>query len=293
MIDFKNNKKKKPKRVIIFGSSGIISKNLQNALKANHINFKIIGSKKINLKKDRFASKKIKKIIKNKDVIIFLAAEAPVKNQQTLLNNMDIMNSILNGVEKNKISQIIYLSSDAVYSDSKYKLNEKSSKIPSNFHGLMHIIRENILIKNYNSKLLILRPTMIYGKYDTHNGYGPNQFLNIIKSKKNITLFGKGEERRDHIYINNVVSVIIECVLKKAVGALNLASGSVYSFYDIAKKSIELANPKIKIKTTKRKGPMPHNGYRPFDISLLKRKFKNIKIYKLNEGLEDYIKSKI
>ena len=181
MMDFKNNKKKKPKRVIIFGSSGIISKNLQNALKANHINFKIIGSKKINLKKDRLASKKIKKIIKNKDVIIFLAAEAPVKNQQTLLNNMDIMNSIINGVEKNKISQIIYLSSDAVYSDSKYMLNEKSSKIPSNFHGLMHIIREKILINNYKSKLLILRPTMIYGKYDTHNGYGPNQFLNIIK----------------------------------------------------------------------------------------------------------------
>ena len=41
--------------------------------------------------------------------------------------------------------------------------------------------------------------------------------------------------------------------LKKAVGKLNLASGSVYSFYEIAKKSIELTNSKIKIKTTKKK----------------------------------------
>ena len=78
--------------------------------------------------------------------------------------------------------------------------------------------------------------------------------------------------------------------LKKAVSKLNLASGSVYSFYEIAKKSIELTNSKIKIKTTKRKGPMPHNGYRPFNISLLKKKFKNLEIYKLKEGLKDYLK---
>ena len=34
---------------------------------------------------------------------------------------------------------------------------------------------------------------------------------------------------------------------------------------------------------------MPHNGYRPFNISLLK-KFKNLEIYKLKEGLKDYLK---
>ena len=35
---------------------------------------------------------------------------------------------------------------------------------------------------------------------------------------------------------------------------------------------------------------MPHNGYRPFNISLLKKKFKNLEIYKLKEGLKDYLK---
>ena len=70
---------------------------------------------------------------------------------------------------------------------------------------------------------------MIYGVHDTHDGYGPNQFLRLIKANKNITLFGRGEERRDHIYINNVISVIIECVLKKAVGKLNLHQ-EVYTF---------------------------------------------------------------
>ena len=29
---------------------------------------------------------------------------------------------------------------------------------------------------------------------DTHNGYGPNLFLNLASKNKDIKLFGKGEE---------------------------------------------------------------------------------------------------
>ena len=47
---FKNQLKKKPKRVIILGSSGIISRNLQKILKNNNINILTIGRSKINFK---------------------------------------------------------------------------------------------------------------------------------------------------------------------------------------------------------------------------------------------------
>jgi UDP-glucose 4-epimerase len=290
MLKFFNKKKKLPKRVVIFGASGIISKNLQIELKKSKISYKAIGRKKIDLKNDKSASIKIKKQLKKNDLIIFLSAEAPVKNHKTLLNNIEIMNSIIDGVNPNIISQIIYISSDAVYSDSKSKLSEKSLTLPSNFHGMMHIIREKILKKIFKEKLLILRPTMIYGKFDTHDGYGPNQFLKLVKLKKKIILFGKGEERRDHIYIENIISVLKECIYRKASGTLNLASGNVYSFYEIAKKIIKITNSSSNIKFTKRKGPMPHNGYRPFDISLLKNKFNKLKIDKINSGLKNYIK---
>ena len=66
---FLNKKNKKPSRVVLLGSSGIIAKNLQIKLKKMKINFKIIGSKNIDLKKN-YASNKILKTIKNKDVII-------------------------------------------------------------------------------------------------------------------------------------------------------------------------------------------------------------------------------
>ena len=60
MIKFKTSKKKIPKRVLLLGSSGIICKNLIEALKKLKINFKSISSKNINLK-DKNSFKKLKK----------------------------------------------------------------------------------------------------------------------------------------------------------------------------------------------------------------------------------------
>ena len=289
MIKFIHNQKKNPKRVLLLGSSGIICKNLIEIFKKNKIKYKSIGSNNINLK-DRNSFKKLKKVVKKNDVVVFLAAEAPVKNFKMLLNNIDILNSVIDGVDSKIISQLIYLSSDAVYSDSKSKLNEYSKTLPSNFHGMMHITREKILESKFRNKILILRPTMIYGIHDTHDGYGPNQFLRLAKAKKSISLFGKGEERRDHIYIDTIISIMIECIQKKAIGKLNLASGKVVSFYNIAKEIKKITGSKIKIKFTKRSGPMPHNGYRPFDISLIKNKFKKLMIHDFKIGINKYNK---
>ena len=58
----------------------------------------------------------------------------------------------------------------------------------------MHLIKENVLKNYFNEKLCILRPTLIYGKKDPHNGYGPNKFLRKITSNQSIDLFGKGEK---------------------------------------------------------------------------------------------------
>jgi len=44
--------------------------------------------------------------------------------------------------------------------------------------------------------LAILRPTLVYGAGDPHNGYGPNRFRRLASANQPIVLFGEGEERR-------------------------------------------------------------------------------------------------
>ena len=62
----------------------------------------------------------------------------------------------------------------------------------------MHLLREKVL-ENFFVDKLILRPTLIYGISDPHNGYGPNKFLRQINNNENIKLFGKVNER-SHIH---------------------------------------------------------------------------------------------
>ena len=155
----------------------------------------------------------------------------------------------------------------------------------------MHLMREMILKAKFDEKLCILRPTLVYGLGDTHNGYGPNRFINLAKKNQNIVLFGKGEEKRDHIYIEDLISTLFECIKRKKNGIFNLATGEVNSFNKIAKKIVLSMNSKSKILFSKRIGKMPHNGYRPFNITLLKKNFKNLKIHLIKEGIDKYLKN--
>ena len=98
---------------------------------------------------------------------------------------MIILKNILSGLGNKNLDKVIYLSSDAVYSDSMMPLTEKSKTEVNNLHGMMHISREKILNNFYKDKLLIFRSTLVYGENDPHNGYGPNQFIRSAKKKKN------------------------------------------------------------------------------------------------------------
>ena len=81
------------------------------------------------------------------------------------------------------------------------------------------------------------------------------------------------------------------CLKRNARGIVNVASGNVFSFYSIALEIVKNIYTKVKIINIKRNGPMPHNGFRPFDVSLLKKKFKTVKLTSFKTGLKKYMKS--
>ena len=190
---FINRSEKKPKRVVILGTSGIIASNLQKALKDKNINILPVGRSKLDLKNEN-ASEVLATKIKKEDVVVFIAAEVPVKNIKMFINNLKICRTVCSGLKNKKISHLIYISSDAVYADVRGKISEQSITSPGSLHGLMHLTRESILRDKFEKILCILRPTLIYGIGDAHNGYGPNRFINLALKNKLISIFGYGEE---------------------------------------------------------------------------------------------------
>ena len=243
--------------------------------------------KKIDLKKKQ-SIKKLLKIVKEKDVIFFAAAEAPVKNENMLLNNLIMAKNMCEVLKKKKPSFFLYLSSDAVYSDTKKKIHEDSLTVPDSLHGIMHLTREKMFENLIKSKLCIVRPTLVYGDGDPHNGYGPNRFIRLIKEKEKISLFGKGEELRDHVWINDVSKAISKLIIKRKTGKFNLVTGKIISFDNIAKQIIKVIGKKSKIFYQRRKGPMPHGGFRAFKNSRFEKIYPKFKFKLFKEVINNF-----
>jgi len=261
------------KHIKIIGG-GFLSSHLFEYLKNKRINCKIIDRAKCDLS-DNKDIKKLNKYINKNDIIVFIAAKAPAKNISDYNYNLSLCLNFLKIIKKDSFEHLYYISSDAVYSDSKKKINETSLLVPNSIHGYMHLTRELIFAQYFKNKFSIFRPTLLYGLSDPHNGYGPNRFLREILNKKKVTLFGKGEELRDHIHVSHAAELIGILIINNFRGTMNICSGKVISFYNFAKQLFRIKNKKAKILFKKRFMPMPHNGYRAFDNSKLKRKTTN------------------
>lgn len=278
----------KNSRVVIFGKNGFIAENIISLLNKKKIQNKALSSQNLNLLK-KSSIKKIKETIYENDVIIFISAKAPVKNLKMFNENLTMLNNFIAGIDNKKIKHLIYVSSDAVYADSFKKINERSITDPDSLHGIMHLTREKLL-ENLNIKLTIVRPTLVYGSKDPHNGYGPNKFVRLAKQNSDIVLFGKGEEKRDHIWVNDLAKIIFIIIKKNIYGKINATSGKVFSFFQIAKIIKKTSNKKINIIFTKRSGKMPHNGYRAFQKSRIQNIIPNFKFNQIDIVLKKIYK---
>jgi nucleoside-diphosphate-sugar epimerase len=180
---------------------------------------------------------------------------------------------------------VVYISSDAVYRDSKAPLTEQSCAEPASLHGAMHLTRELMLRSVVSAPLAVLRPSLLYGAADPHNGYGPNRFRRLAAAGQDIVLFGEGEERRDHVLIEDVAELIWRVLAHRSRGILNVATGEVRSFREIAERIAAMAAPAVAVRGSPRTGPVPHGGYRAFDAATCRAAFPDFGYVDPEEGL--------
>ena len=219
--------------------------------------------------------------------LVVVSAQAPVKNPAMLLANLQMMQAVVEAVKSRPIAHLVYVSSDAVYADSREPLTETSPTRPESLHGLMHLGREMILRTELGGiPQVYIRPTLIYGPGDPHNGYGPNRFMRLARSGQQIVLFGEGEERRDHVFIDDVAEIVRRCVLHRATGIINAVSGTVTPFRSVAEMAADRFEPRVEIVCSPRQGSMPHGGYRAFEGGALPSFFPGFSPMPLSTGLD-------
>ena len=274
-----------PERVVVIGAAGFVGAALVAQLAAAKISHLGLGRHEIDLLTTG-AAELLAAQLRPGDVVVAAAARAPCRTMAMFIENMIIVKAIIDALVRVPVSHVINVSSDAVYGDEPAPLTEHAPTAPESLHGAMHLAREIAFRSEIPAPLAIVRPTLIYGASDPHNGYGPNRFRRQAARGEEILLFGEGEERRDHVLVDDVAALILRIALRRSTGTLNIATGETYSFRAIAEMVVAAARKPLAIKGSPRHGPMPHNGYRPFDPAASHAAFPNFRYVSLPAGIQ-------
>jgi nucleoside-diphosphate-sugar epimerase len=273
--------RKAPSRVVVIGAGGFVGSAICTRLAADKVPVLALTRNELDLLKPEAAAT-LQRLLRADDSVVFVSALAPTRNNAMLIDNLRMAEAVCAALAAQPVGHLVYVSSDAVYSDEANPVIERSCQQPSSLHGVMHLAREIMLRAALKLPLAILRPTLIYGAKDPHNGYGPNRFRRLAAKGEAIMLFGEGEEKRDHILVDDVAALTSEALHHRSNGVLNIATGRSASFREVAEMVVALSPRPVEIRGTPRQNPITH---RHFDITDCLKAFPEFHYVPLRDGL--------
>ena len=281
MLEHSSPIRKALSRVVIVGAGGFVGGAIGDRLTADRVPMLALTRNKLDLLKPE-AAVTLQRLLREDDSVVFVSALAPTRNNAILIDNLRMAEAVSAALAAQPVVHLVYISSDAVYSDDANPVTERSCQQPSSLHGAMHLAREIMLRTTLKLPLAILRPTLIYGAKDLHNGYGPNRFRRLAAKGEAITLFGEGEEKRDHVHVDDVAALISAVLQHRSIGTLNIATGRSASFREVAEMIAALSSRSVEIRGTPRQNAITH---RHFNITDCLKAFPEFHYIPLRDGL--------
>ena len=270
------------KKLIILGCSGFIGKNL--AIYFSKKNYNLFGTynkrkpklKKIKLFKVDLTSKKnVDKVIKGKDIVIQAAATTSgakdiISKPYIHVTDNAVMNSLITrSAYDHRVKHIIIFSCTVMYRSSDKPLKEKdfnpNKEMYSKYFGAgwMKVFVEK-MSEFYSrlglNKYTLIRHSNIYGPHDKFDLDKSHVFgatlTKVLKNKKKyISVWGDGSEKRDLLYIDDLIR-FVELAIKrqtKKFEIYNVGYGRAITISDLVKKIIKISNKNLKIKYDRKK----------------------------------------
>ena len=259
--------------ILVTGGAGFIGSHLVNKLVHEGGNVLVLDNlncgveKNINKKADFiFGDIRDEKILNNAidscDVIYHLAAftsvpESFINEKDCIAINEIAFKNILSMAAEKNVKKVILSSSSAVYPDDCVgPFNESSKTNPSSPYGKSKLYDEKILNEWCNEQKdrtgLALRYFNVYGpRQEADSDYASviPKFLKKITSQQPIYVYGDGNQTRDFIYVDDVVSANILGLQLSSYNLFSVGTGIEYSVNElvnmiktITKKNIDILN---------------------------------------------------
>lgn len=268
-------------------SKKIKKNNLLNCLKNENFNFIQNDLMRVNLEP----------ILKKTDFVFHQAAQPGVRSSwgtefnTYVKNNISVTQRLLE-ISKNikSIKKIVIASSSSVYGNQKGEMSENSLTKPESPYGATKLASENlgmIYHSNYNLPITCLRYFTVYGPRQRPD-MAFTRFITNVLYKKQLTIYGDGNQTRDFTYISDIIDANIACMYSDCNGeSINIGGGHVISINKILSKIQENIKYKIKIKNEEtQKGDVLQTKA---NISKARKKLKFIPKVTIDEGIRNQI----
>lgn len=248
------------------------------------------------------------------DFVIICAAQvfgAKVMKENptaSILPNLKINAGLLEACSLNKVKKVIFISSSTVYQEAYYPISEEQldlNKPPYDLYfgvGWINRYIEQLAVfyyKKHDLKIGIVRPTNIYGPYDTFDDEKshviPALIKRALKKENPYVVWGDGYTVRDFIYVEDFIDDILNILNRYCVcEPINIGSGEALSVRTAVKTILDVCDHNVTPEYDETKpSAIP---YRMLNTTKYESVFGKRKGLSFREGIKntvDWYKSKI
>jgi UDP-glucose 4-epimerase len=227
------------RRIVLLGNSGFIGSHLETGFRRRYPNLELVVFSIANLDLTQpQAAGRLAELFDQRTAVVMTAG---VKRQwgdtlDAFSQNVSMAVNLARVLQLHPVRRFVFFSSAAVYGEENHdeQITEDSLVWPTSYYGAAKFASECVLRKLLPAGFVALRPPLIYGPGDTSKSYGPAGFAHAAIHHEPIVLWGEGDEKREFIFVLDVVELVARLVLHDFTGVLNIATGQPSTFRQAA-----------------------------------------------------------
>jgi len=210
-------------------------------------------------------------------------------------DNVESFRRLLNFAQANR-TRVVYASSAATYGAASAASVETSDAAPANVYAFSKAIMDNLARRATRDSqdwiIVGLRYFNVYGPREAHKGVPASMVYHLsrqMKAGQRPRIFKQGDQKRDFVYVKDIVEGSMRALEAKRSGIYNLGSGQARSFNEL----IDVLNRSLGTDLKPDYIDNPHEHYQNFtqaDLSNVRSDLGYEPKHTLETGVADYMK---
>ena len=232
------------------------------------------------------------------DAIFHLASITDTTNHNQFEQTCDNVESFRRLLEfaRPTRTRVIFASSASIYGATTEASAESTAAAPANIYAFSKAMMDNLATRSARENpdwiSVGLRYFNVYGPREAHKGVPASMVYHLaqqMRAGQRPRIFKHGEQRRDFVYVKDVVEGTIRALDAGKSGIYNLGSGQARSFNEL----IFILNRVLQTNLHPEYFDNPHAHYQNFtqaDLSRVREALGYEPRYMLEGGVQDYMR---